>query len=142
MECSHCCCCCRRRRCFCPTGPILQGWRAARVRAAQLSTRIRLAFGRGRARRPAATAGGYQSLSGGGGGGSDSGGAGEGSAGAGADGSSDGMPSLPSRLREVLVAGSVDSATTSMLEGGTPPSQRPFLGSIASSSPSAFSPGR
>ena len=127
----------RRRR---PIPAVLQGWKSMRARAAQLGTRVRLAFSRGPGRRRRSGAGsgagaeggaaqaGYRPV--GGGGGEDAGG----------DGEEGGMavPHLPSRLREVLVAGSVESSAN-LAEGASPPLRRPLLAADGSrgSSPGA-----
>jgi putative ABC transport system permease protein len=134
-----------------------QGWRAMRARAGQLATRIRLAFSGGRLRR-SASGGGL------GGAGPSSGGTGTGyrpvgtgrrrSSGAPQEeeeGTSEGAPSLPSRLREVLVAGSFGSSFADM-EGAaaSPPAsaRAPLLGTRSSSgltsprSPADRSPGK
>lgn len=133
----------------------VQGWRATRARAGQLATRVRLAFASGRQRRGA---------SGGGQGGAGSGGGGTGTAyrplgsgrrrGSGAiqeedEATSEGAPSLPSRLREVLVAGSFGSSFADV-EGPSPPAsaRAPLLATRSSSgltsprSPAERSPGK
>ncbi len=132
-----------------------QGWRATRARAGQLATRIRLAFAGGRLRR---------TPSGGGLGGPGPAGGGTGtgyrplasgrrrSSGPALEeeAASDGAPSLPSRLREVLVAGSFGSSFADV-EGASPPAsaRAPLLGTPSSSggltsprSPADRSPGK
>lgn len=113
------------------------GWAAARARAAHLGTRLRLALrggaapGRVRRSGSSATVGGtssgasatagYRPLA-------------EGDSEAAAGGASDpgSLPSLPSRLREVLVAGSVGSSAADL---SPPPSVRqPLLGRTPGSS--------
>lgn len=124
-----------------PTLPSLQGWQAARARAGQLATRLRLAFAGGRLRR-APSAGGL-------GGGGAGGGAATGYRPLGAgrrrsaglpqeereESASEGGASLPSRLREVLVAGSFGSSFADV-EGSSPPAsaRAPLLGPGTSSS--------
>lgn len=120
-----------------------QGWQTTRARAAQLGTRLRLVFGSagsGRVRRSpsasnvaggAAAGGGagagYGPLPGGGGSASDER----------SDGGGSSIPNLPSRLREVLVAGSLGSSVAD-LEGASPPpsARQPLLGPAGGSASS------
>ncbi|KAL4457599.1 hypothetical protein ABPG75_012464 [Micractinium tetrahymenae] len=119
---------------------LSQGWWSTRAGARQLGRRLRLAFGPRAGRRGggAATAAsaGYRPLPAGGASGS----------GAAGDGEADSV-GIPSRLQEVLVAGSVGSSTVDLGSGGSPPAAAPLLwppgsaGSRASSGP-AWSPAR
>lgn len=125
-----------------------------RARAGQLATRIRLAFSGGRLRRTPSSGGG-------GGGAGSAGGTGTGYRPLGTgrrrgsgptqeeEAASDGAPSLPSRLRELLVAGSFDSSFAD-IDGQSPPAsaRAPLLATRSSSaltsprSPTDRSPGK
>ncbi|KAL4418920.1 hypothetical protein ABPG77_003710 [Micractinium sp. CCAP 211/92] len=111
---------------------LRQGWQSTRASARQLGRRLRLAFGRreGAGRRgggATAAAAGYQPVP--------------------ADSGNDEAVSvgIPSRLREVLVAGSVGSSTADLGSGGSPPAAAPrqagSTGSRASSG-APWSPAR
>lgn len=119
----------------------MQGWQATRTRAGQVATRLRVAFagGRRRLRRSSSTAAAAaEAGAGGAGGGSPGyrplgGGGRRRSGGVGreeeerSEGTAASIPSMPSRLREVLVAGSVGSSSYAEVGSETSPRQ-PLLG--------------